>query len=280
MKKEVSLDEAISKGILLIKVPIILIFLIIICFGIYFAVVYQLKSYFSILFVFVGFFTILAYSILIVPKWKVWAFGNVRNVHELRKKALSKNLMARENVWTTKAEIFFGDDKQKWQEIQKKFLIPDETSFDENLPNSIEIYNSQFKLLIPIIFYSAFIILIIYSMIIDKNVLGLGIFGLLAFGLFLYFGIVDFEKRNTPVFTINYDGIKYENNFYKWHEIKDERLKTVRGYKSFPNFYLAFNLIKNDNEVKISINSIKMKRSQLLNLIIDFRNRFDAENKI
>lgn len=280
MKKEVSVDEAITKGILLIKVPIILIFLIILCFGIYLAVVYQLKSYFSVLFVFVGFFIILAYSILIVPKWKIWAFGNVRNVHELRKKALSKNLMARENVWTTKAEIFFGDDKQKWQEIQKKFLIPDEASFDENLPNSIEIFYSQFKLLIPIILYSIFLILIIYFMIIDSSFLGFGIIGLLAFGLFLYFGIVDFEKRNMPVLTINYDGIKYENDFYNWHEIKDERLKTTRSSKSFPNYYLAFNLIKNDNEIKISINSIKMKRSQLLNLIIDFRNRFDAENKI
>lgn len=279
MTKDVSVDEAIKKGIWLLKIPAFSILILFICFGIYLSTIYNSNIY-ILLFTILGIFSLLIFSIFAVPKWKIWAFGNVRNVHELRKKALSKNLIARENIWTTKAEIFFGDDKQKWQEIQKKFLIPDEAPFDENLSNSIEIYNSFAKLLLPIIFYSAFIILIIYYMIIDKNVLGLGFFGLLAFGLFLYFGIVDFEKRNMPVLTINYDGIKHENNFYKWHEIKDERLKTTRSSKSFPNYYLAFNLIKNDNEIKISINSLKIKRSQLLSLIIDFRNRFDAENKI
>ena len=44
--------------------------------------------------------------------------------------------------------------------------------------------------------------------------------------------------------------------------------------------YLNLENKLNDNEVKIPIKSIKMKRSQLLNLIIDFRNHFDAENKI
>ena len=213
-----------------------------------------------------------------MPKWKVWAFGNVRNVHELRRKALSKNIIVTENIWTTKAEIFIGADKQKWQEIQKKFLIPDEVSFNKNLPDSIEIMNSTFKLLLPIIAYSFFIFVIAIMMMIDRNFLGMGFFFLIILGLFLYFDIMNFNKRKNAILRLNLDGIKTEDHFYYWKDIKDERLFTSYGYRRLPYHYLKFNSIKNNDEFSVSINNINIKRSQLLDLIIEFRNRFDTNN--
>ena len=189
MNKGITVNEAIKTGIWCIKLPIIIIVLGFICFGIYISFIYSFSKYYFILIVFTGIISAFLYSLFIVPKWKIWAFGNVRNVHELKTKAISKKIISTEMDWMSRNEFFFGSDKQKWEEIQKKFLFPDEINANQVIENEISVYNSGFKLIIPIVFYAICFIWSILTIIFDENSRGMGIMFLTIFGLFLYFKI-------------------------------------------------------------------------------------------
>ncbi len=61
-----------------------------------------------------------------ISRWKVWAFGNVRNVHELKRKAIEQQLIWYDGSWFNKTEIWTSDQKRKWLTIERKFQYEDE----------------------------------------------------------------------------------------------------------------------------------------------------------
>lgn len=278
--QEISVNEAIKKGRLLITLPAIVIFVACLLISIYISLIYfSQNKYFVYFATILSMLISLIYNLFTIPKWKIWAFGNVRNVNELMNKAQYNGLIIKENSWLGKLQFYTKSEREKWNEIQKKFLIPDDVKDDKNIPNEIVVYGSEFKLWLPVIFYSILLIAIVASMISDKSWLGLGIFLLMGLGLILYFDIISLSKRKIPILIINQNGIKNQDGeMFYWKDIKNERLTKSYPSRGLPIHFLTFNKIDNNDEINIDIDKMKISRKELFNILIVLRSRFNQPN--
>lgn len=121
MPDYISVDEAIAHGQKMINRPVQLIQFSIIAFSIY--LVYQAKL--SIW----GYILIIP-SIVVVPwiywsfkitKWRIWAFENVDDVYELKRRAIAAKLIWPDGNIFEKTEIRTAEDKARLKLIDKKF---------------------------------------------------------------------------------------------------------------------------------------------------------------
>lgn len=272
--QEISVDEAIKKGIWFITIPAISFILISIFSLIYFSVSLNLNKYYTYSGTFIIIAITILYGYLALSKWKIWAFGNVRNVQELKIKAVSNNLFFTGNSYLDRHQFYTKSDKLKWQEIEKKFLIPDELIYNPNLQKEIKVYKSK---IINYLLLCVWILILfgsLYLVIFEKE--SLGYFGILSAGLLLYFKIIEVQKINIPLLTINDKGIKIDENvFYNWIDITNLRTHLDSGYRS-RTWFLQFDY-KGEN-VGICIDYIILKRRLLLNYLISFKNQSLTEN--
>jgi hypothetical protein len=110
MKKEITVDQAITRGHVMVNVPAML-FLFGCPVGAIYAVNQGLIPGWSIGVVFlVG--VILACLVwgFMVTRWRIWAFTQVRNVHELKKRAIQEKLIWPEGSVFEKTEIRTQED--------------------------------------------------------------------------------------------------------------------------------------------------------------------------
>lgn len=56
-----------------------------------------------------------------VNQWKIWAYENVRNVHELQRKAVEEKLIWESGSWFEKTEFKDYQQKQKLKQLKKSF---------------------------------------------------------------------------------------------------------------------------------------------------------------
>jgi hypothetical protein len=85
------------------------------------------------------------YWSFMIPKWKVWAFENVRNVHELQKRAVREKLIWAEGSFWNKTEIWSAIDREKWESLQSKFNQDDLFTDDVTVPSETVIRYSRSK---------------------------------------------------------------------------------------------------------------------------------------
>ena len=105
MKQEISVDKAINKGHLIVNIPVFVTMFGIPILGNYLSTNGILPSWvfgFSIL---AGF--VLAWLVwsIIITKWRIWAFKNVQNVHELKKELFKKNSFGVMEVFSKKQKL-------------------------------------------------------------------------------------------------------------------------------------------------------------------------------
>ncbi len=68
-----------------------------------------------------------------IRRWRLWAFSNVRNVHELRQ-------MAEDDMFVLRGELFYrfgwytASYKAQWKALLQRFDTPDEYVEDTSLP--------------------------------------------------------------------------------------------------------------------------------------------------
>lgn len=145
MNKNISVDDAIKKGHQVITYPIRILFFV---FSL--ATFYTLfRNQSSVLLILGMIISIpvlpMLYSSMIVPKWKIWAFGNIRNVHELKKRAILEEIISPSNSFSAKTEIWTKKDKAKWKALQIKFLSDDVFIDDPTVGTETIIYYSKLK---------------------------------------------------------------------------------------------------------------------------------------
>src|SRR5690606_8381098 len=125
MKEKTSVNGAILIGHLWITLPIVLIMGAFPILAVYLVSI-DLISAWGIAVVFaIGFGFAWLYWSYFITKWKVWAFENVRNVHELKRKAIENSLIWRDDVFFEKTEIRNTSDKQKLNKLDQKFQQKD-----------------------------------------------------------------------------------------------------------------------------------------------------------
>ncbi|MEQ1732706.1 MAG: hypothetical protein ABL940_03485 [Bacteroidia bacterium] len=238
MNKGVTVDEAISKGHRMVNYPVFIIMIGVIGLTIYLVLQKIIPTWgFPVGFILAFVFAWLMWSIMIT-KWRLWAFDNVRNVHELRKRAIQEKLIWADDSIFEKTEIRSVKDKEKLDSLKSKFNQEDLFQDDLTIANETVIYYSKGKNFIEMAVMLVCLVFGIYLLIkTDSYILGsiLSIIG-------AYFSFKEYkEATNTePQIIINDKGIKTISiDFYNWNDIENEEVIS-EGSGKHTNHYLTF----------------------------------------
>jgi hypothetical protein len=235
MNETVTVDEAISKGNKMVNYPAMLIMFGTIGLTFYLGTQKIIPTWgFLVGFVLAFIFAWLWWSIMIT-KWRLWAFENVRNVHELKKRAIQEKLIWADNSIFEKTEIRNATDKEKLNSLNNKFKQDDLFQDDLTVENETVIYYSKGKNLV--------------EMAIMLGCLGFGIYLLLKTDSYIigsiitivgtYFGYKEYkEATNTePQIIINDKGIKtISTDFFSWNDIENEEVISQASGKHTHNY--------------------------------------------
>ncbi|MCD0472150.1 hypothetical protein [Flavobacterium sp. JAS] len=268
MEKIVTVNEALQKGkIRLVHLPMLIIFGIIILSFILNAKEIIPGWVIPIGFI-IGFLCGWLTWSYFVNKWKIWAFENVRNVHELKQKAIDQRLIWESDSWFEKTEFKTLQQKTKLKSLEKKFLEKDIYKDDLSVPKQTIIYYSKTSLIFVLIISLGMICIGLYFLWNGDYVPSL----LFFFGLYLTYDQIKKLRDNEPQVIINDKGIKLKNEkLIPWNRIHNDKVFTKTSGKSSTN-YLAFN-----NEL-VDIGELTIKFDELENLLHVYRVRFEKNN--
>lgn len=277
MNETTSIDNAIKKGHQMITRPM----LIICCatFGIFL----YLNSFFEkhlitgLFFVFLMLFSMVLFPFIyrgfVLPKWKIWAFKNVRNVHELKKRAIQEDILFEKQNFLTRIEFSSKKDVSEWKLIKGKFDQEDIFIDVPTIPEKTIIFYSKKKNIGALIIMAICIWLSITVIMASKSDFASIVLTLLFFGIGTYFGY-DFFKyylNTKPQIILTKEGIKtVTTKFEKWNEIKSEKVISEKKGKKH-NFYLTY---EHPNGIeKLRINRLTTNQVKLEKLMQIYRGR-------
>jgi hypothetical protein len=276
MKNQVTVDKAISRGLLTVNGPVLLTLIGCPILALIFSKNNVIPDWGIGIAVLIG--TILAWLIwsFRITKWRIWAFENVRNVHELRQKAIEFKLIWPEGSIFEKTEIRSNEVKEKLKTIKKKFELEDVYEEDYTLPPKKEIYYS--------------IIFTFMELRITFLIIGMGIFFIILKEQIFYFlgaslaiiGVyVTMKEFRNPSnkevqIIIDANGIQTKNSELKsWSNIKSE-VVIQEGTGSSIKHYLTFYYNETSYE-KINIDYLNVTPNQMENILRTYRIRHEKK---
>ncbi len=204
----------------------------------------------------------------LLNRWKYWAFVKVRNVHELKRRAIMTNLIWEGDKFFTKIENSNETDKKHWR-LKEKFLVDDIFIDDKTIPTETKIYFSRALLF----FYMSISILVsagLTYILLNNEILSL-IVAIIVFVVFLRLKLQKI-KRKTPIIAINNKGIETVNSgFISWGNIKKEEIISV-GSGRHTKQILIYRGPKGME--RISITGLNVGKNKMWKLLILYRNRY------
>jgi len=273
MYETVTVDEAISRGRRMISYPVMAIMFGIIGLSFYLSTQHLIPAAYMVAGIVAGILLAWLYWSFMVTRWKVWAFENVRNVHDLQRKAIEAQLMWNDGSFWNKTEIWNSADKDKWAQLQDKFNQKDVFVEDLSVPQEMLIYYSKSAILVQCIVMLLCLGLGIYLFII-KQYIGAAL--LCAFGgYFIYTELKKATNKDAQII-LNDKGIEtISAGFVEWKDITDEEVVTIRSGKT-SNTYLKYDYP--DGSAKVDIGELDITKKALENLLHTYRVR--SEKKV
>lgn len=206
-------------------------------------------------------------AIFLLNKWKYWAFKNVRNVHELKKRAIEVKLITEKDKFFEKIENSTEYDVKHW-EIKQKFLQNDIFLDDLSIPKETYIYHSRALICFFLIIALLLIAGCIY--VLTDNLLLVGVSASIVIVSFVYINKKRW-KREEPLILIDDKGIKVASTgFTKWKDITNDSVITVEAGKN-TKFYLVYDTPERQESVCLTGTTIG--RTKMSKLLLLYRNR-------
>ncbi len=275
MNDVVSVNDAIKRGKYLLTYPTLAMFIICILAPLVLSMYGFCPPWFMILGMVFSIIPAWIWWSFNVVKWKVWAFSNVRNVHELKRKAIKENLIWPDGSSFEKTEVWNQTEKERWSEIQIKFKKEDVFEDDFNLPNESIIYYSRSKNLLELIIMAALVFGGFYFLYEESYLFAAIIIGVGTWGVFKEYK----EYSNTnPQITINDKGIETAFcEFVPWNHIRDEQVEREGSGKHI-KFKLTYEAY--DELQEVYIDEYDTNEASLEHLLQVYRVRFQKRNKV
>lgn len=273
MRGQISVNKAIKRGHLIVNVPVFVAIIGCPAFAFYLSNYNLIPSWGIGIAFLIGF--VLAWLIwsYMITKWRIWAFENVRNVHELKKRAIQEKLIWNDGSIFEKAEIRNSNDKIKLKNLEKKFEKEDEYKEDYSLPPKMEIFyskiHSYFELGVSILIIGIGIYFLLKGD--TKNY----ILGTIMSVIGVYSSVKELRKlfNNKPLIIISNKGIRTKSaGFRNWSSIKNEEV-IQEGYGKSAKSYLTY-LYNDDEYEKLKIDSLNVSHKELENIIRTYRIRY------
>ncbi len=265
MTEQISVDKAINKG-RFIWMIFILTMIAILTFAL-------LSLGKSIVIFFILFFSAIVIPtfiiVLLLKKWKYWAFKNVRNVHELKKRAIQARLIEDKDKLFERIEKSTEKDTVYW-DIKQKFLQTDVFIDDLSVPEETNIYHSK-----PLIYFYLFIFLFVIigsAYLFFDNIMMCLITAIVGTGFFLYINR-DKLNREKPIIRIDDTGIETNNlGFTSWKNIRNDNVYTI-GAGNSTKCYMTYEF--DEEKVTVCLTGLNIGIEKMGKLLILYRNRFN-----
>lgn len=274
MQNTVTVEKAIRRGKWIIIYPSFLIFALGIFLTICISVIYD-NLKFATTGIVLGILLPFVYRFFVITPWKIWAFENVRNVHQLRQKAYEEGLtFSQDNV--NFFEFRSTNQKEKLKKLDEKFLQEDVFQDDLLLSKEMIIYFSIFKAVCTIIIWGSigFGSYIYFASIGKKAII---IVLLVVYIVFL--NIRNLVNRN-PQIKLSNKGIQLKSEeFFSWGNIRDEKLVVERNYgRLFKRRKKYLTFFADDSYQSILIDPLNISFDDLENALQVYRVRYENEN--
>jgi len=274
--KMVTVDEAISKGHRMVNYPVSIPSIMIFVITYYFYIEYQIPIWGILVCFAAAAISALLLRSYVIVKWQIWAFDNVRNVHELKKRAIQERLIRSNKSIFEKNSIFLStSDKEKLSSLKIKFDQDDFFQDDLNVSDETIIYYSRSKNYTQMAIMIGCLVFGIYFLLMSNSY----IVGTILTIIGAYFGNKEYKeaKNKEPQIIINEKGIKtISTDFYSWNEIKNENV-IFEGSGKHPSFYLIYDYPFGSEKLKI--NDYDTDLSSLNKLLIVYRGRSKMKTK-
>lgn len=231
MFETVSTEEALKKGQRMINMPVTFIMLGSLSTSIILVMLQNGYGLLARIIAISGFIASWLYWSFAITRWKVWAFDNVRNVHDLKKRAIAEKLIWSDGSVWNKTEIWKATDKQKWTSLQAKFNEPDIFMNDLSVSPEVMVYFSKSKGFVQLMLMAGLALFGVYSLLSRKQL----VFGGFMTGLGVIMGTIAYLRiRNRkPQIILNNQGIQTASiQFYEWGEISAEDVEISASGKS------------------------------------------------
>lgn len=269
----ITVSKAISKGHLFVTAPVFIVMFGTIGAALYLGVEKLLPFWIVPASFLIGPILGYLYWSYSITKWRLWAFENVRNVHELNRRSISQNLIYKEGSFFEKTEFRSADDKMKWKLLKNKFNKEDHFIDDSSIPSETTIYYSKGKNFLEMLVGVALLGFGIYKLIFESNY----IFGLIALVYGGYIAFKEFKQatNSEPQIILNNNGVKTVNTeFYSWDEIS--RAEVVKeGYGKYTRY--SFTYSHPEGRELIDINDFNTSFNKLDKLIFTYGSRYKIE---
>ena len=272
----VTVDEAIKRGRrLLFFTPLVIAFIIL---WTMIGSIYLLKDG-SIWIPVLGFSSIALaplaaalYYFKALPAWRIWAFTNVRNVHELKQRAILGQIYPKDNSFLWRMEIKNAAQKEAIEELQKRFDQPDIFNDDQAIPSETSYSYSKAEtyllLLLALVSLTAAVIWLPQG---DKLVGGIALAGSIMFGVAFYKRF----KNSGPQLTLSNEGITTKKyGFHPWKDVANEQVFYVSAGKAS---YYGLSYDANGEAIKISLRDLTGLSSYKVDHVLrTYRGRYET----
>jgi hypothetical protein len=273
MYETVTVDEAISRGRRMITFPVMGIMFGLIGLSVYLSSEDIIPALYMVIGIAAGVLLGWVYWSFMITKWKLWAFENVRNVHDLQRKAVEAQLIWNEGSFWEKTEIRNQADKDKWASLQNKFNQQDVFTEDLSVPQETTIYYSKGAIMVQIVVMLFCLGFGIYLFIM-KSYIAAALLCAFA-GYFIYTEYKRAINRDVQII-LNDKGIQTVSaGFIDWKDIENEEVITVSSGKS-SHTYLQYDYPEGSE--KVEIGELDTNKKTLESLLHTYRLR--SEKKV
>lgn len=205
-------------------------------------------------------------------EWWIWAIQHVRNVHELKFRAISSQLMAEDGNWRHKIWFKTPGQKRRLRDLAYKFDIPDDVPNDTSVPPRTEVAYDKRRIVAEMVFETAMIAGLLYLVSTGaKHQIFLVIFA--VYIVYRIFRCVRVLQSTDAPLAIGNEGIRIKNVFKKWEEVRalaepDYQNSDLRIYFEASDRPDAL-----DYE-SIGVGNLQITEERLAHLLIVYRHRF------
>lgn len=269
MYETVTVDEAIAKGQRMVNYPVVGIIVGTIGIACFLGTQAILPWWVFPLGFVLAFALGWLYWSVMITKWRLWAFENVRNVHELKKRAIQEKLIWPDGSFYEKTEIRGAQDNERWASLQHKFAQEDVFHDDPSIPKETSIYYAKGKnfveMAIMLVMMGGGIFMLVRT---DSYIIGSV---MAVVGAFLGYREFREATNTTPQIIMNEQGIQtIDTPFYTWSEITDEEAISEGSGKNIRH-YLVYNYP--GGHEKLAIDNYETNLKALNKLLIVYRGR-------
>lgn len=270
MRGTATVKEAIDKGRKMLIYPTIGLISVSFLFGLFLATYMKMEGWIYFVTTIAGFVSAWLYWSYYVTRWRIWAFSNVRNVHELQRKAIENSLIWKEGSWFEKTEIRTEEDKRQWEYLKRKFNEPDVYHDDVSVPKETAVFYSKQHLYGEIFISLCIGGLSLFLILSDK----VDFIGWILVLIFIYLFFMNIKKLmdTSPQLILNAEGVTIKKQFYAWDIIRNERVVMEKsGKATVHNLYLYHS----NKEVVLLLQGLTKKPDEVEELLHVYRTRFN-----